>query len=92
LALLWGELWIFAIPIAALPACIASLIGMAIASKQNIDNAIEHGVPKSHPRLQHDKNELKICGIGAAAAAGSIYHSGKKACKDIMDVDHWPKH
>ena len=60
--------------------------------KQNIDNAIEHGVPKSHPRLQHDKNELRMCGIGAAAAAGSIYHSGKKACKEIMDVDHWPKH
>lgn len=92
LGLLWKELWILAVPIAALPALIASMIGMAIASKQNIDNAKEHGVPKSHPRLQHDKNELRMCGIGAAAAAGSIYHSGKKACKEIMDVEHWPKH
>ena len=92
LGLLWKELWILAVPIAALPALIASLIGMAIASKQNIDNAIEHGVPKSHPRLQHDKNELRMCGIGAAAAAGSIYHHGKKATKELLDVEHWPKH
>ena len=88
----WGDLWIFSVPVALLFGLIASLIGMAIASKQNIDRAIEHGVPKSHPRLQHDKNELKMAGIGAAAAAGSIYHHGKKACKDLMDVDHWPKH
>lgn len=90
--LLWKELWIFSIPIAVMIALIAALIGMAIASKQNIDRAIEHGVPKNHPRLQHDRNELKTCGIGAAAAAGSIYHHGKKACKELMDVDHWPKH
>ena len=87
----WDGLWIFAVPIALLFALIASLIGMAIASKQNIDNAMSHGVPKNHPRLQHDKNELKMAGIGAIGAAAAIGHSEYKAGKDIADVDHWPK-
>ena len=92
LGLMHNEPMIIVVPIALIPALIASMIGMAIASKQNIDRAKEHGVPKNHPRLQHDKNELRMCGIGAAAAAGSIYHHGKKATKELLDVDHWPKH
>ena len=91
LALLWKELWIFSVPIALIPALIASMIGMAIASKMNIDNALEHNVPKNHPRLRHDRNELRMCGIGAAGAAASIYHHGKKAGKELMDVEHWGK-
>lgn len=87
----WESLWILAIPIALMFALIASLIGMAIASKQNIDNAMEHGVPSNHPRLQHDKNELKMAAVGSIAAAASIGHHAYKAGKDLADVDHWPK-
>ena len=87
----WKSLWIFAVPIALMFALIASLIGMAIASKQNIDNAMEHGVPSNHPRLQHDKNELKMAAVGSIAAAASIGHHAYKAGKDLADVDHWPK-
>ena len=87
----WQDLWVFSVPIALLFALIASLIGIAIASKQNIDNATEHGVPKNHPRLQHDKNDLKMAGIGAIGAAASIGHNAYKAGKEIADVDHWKK-
>lgn len=92
LGLMHNEPMILVAPIALIPALIASMIGMAIASKQNIDRAREHGVPKNHPRLQHDKNELRMAGIGALGAAGSIYKHGKKATKDLLDVEHWPKH
>lgn len=87
----WESLWIFSVPIALLFALIASLIGMSIASKQNIDNAMEHGVPSNHPRLQHDKNELKMAAVSSIAAAASIGHHAYKAGKDLADVDHWPK-
>lgn len=87
----YKSLWIFSIPISAMIGCIGSLIGMAIASKENIDNAREHGVPSNHPRLQHDKNELKMAAIGSIAAAASIGHHAYKAGKDLADVDHWPK-
>lgn len=88
----WESLWIFAVPIGAMIGCIGSLIGMAIASKQNIDNAMEHGVPSNHPRLRHDKNELKMAGIASIGAAASIGHHAYKAGKDLADVNHWPKH
>ncbi len=87
----WESLWILSIPVGAILGCIGGLIGVAISSKQNIDNAMEHGVPSNHPRLQHDKNELKMAAVGSIAAAASIGHHAYKTGKELAGVEHWSK-
>ena len=66
-----------------------ALIGMAMASKQNIDNAKAHNVPKNHPRYQHDRRELTLAGVSGIIAAGTIAHKASKTAKDIGNVDGW---
>lgn len=82
-------LLVVGIPCGCFLGLVFMLIGFAIASKLNINNAESHNVPKNHPRYQHDRRELGLAGVSGVIAAGTIARKAHKTAKDIGNVDGW---
>lgn len=89
LLLFWKPLWVFAFVPAIFFGLLFSLIGMVIATNQNIDRAREHNVPANHPRLRHDLTERSVAGAAGVMSAISVGRHAKKATKELLDVDSW---
>ena len=89
LLIFWKKLGFLSFIPATFIGLFLSIVGMVIATEQNITRAKEHDVPINHPRLQHDLNERNIAKAAGIISAISIGKHTKKAIKDVTNVDSW---
>lgn len=85
------DLWFLGIPIALFLGSGAAMIGMTAGHQLNIQEAKEHDVPASDPRLQYEKKERDIGIVATTIAVTSVGKKTKDAVKDVCDVDGWDK-